>query len=327
MKKVMFVLFLSIVCMTVFAQEVELQSPGIYAQFELEEGSITFLLDDQNAPVAVKSFIALCQGDNPLFSNLIIDKVIPGYALLSGIPKESDSSSGIYFPKQTGSYSLGEPGVLAFTGMPALSSADRFIITLDGDSYLDNVYSSFGKIVQGEEYLSSIEEGSPILNIQIVRQGEEYQDVTATRESIVEDIELAYQQHLAYLEENKPEIATVLKEWPDFRMSPNGIYYHVIYEGYGDKPVKGNAIKTHYKGTLLNGTVFDSSIDRGTPFSLNLGVDPVIQGWIETLLDMQTGESRFVLIPPNLAYGERAAGNIIPANSWLLFEIQLLSVE
>lgn len=331
MKKGMFILLLSITSLMVFSQEEELQSPGIYARFELEGGSITFLLDYKSAPVAVTSFIGLTEGtlglqesSVPVYQNLTIDNVISNYAVFSGIPESSDSPSGIRFPRETGIYSMTDPGVLAFTGMPSMSSADRFFITLSGDSYLDNVYTSFGKAVQGVELLSGLKKGMSINNIQILRVGIEAEGFTVDQEHLKERITQAYQNHL---EEARSDIAAVVKEWPDYNMTPGGIYYHVIYEGYGEKPVGGDTVKAHYTGKLLNGTVFDSSVERGAPFELTLGVDAVIQGWVETLQDMQPGESRMVLIPPEMAYGERAAGNIIPPNSWLIFEIQLLSVE
>jgi FKBP-type peptidyl-prolyl cis-trans isomerase len=100
-----------------------------------------------------------------------------------------------------------------------------------------------------------------------------------------------------------------------------------LYEGVGIKPRTGNKVTVHYSGKLLNGQVFDSSIQRGTPYEMELGVDPVIEGWVETLMDMRPGEGRMVVIPPELAYGEKSAGNVIGPNSWLIFEIQLLNVE
>jgi len=334
MKKGMFILFLGIISFTLFAQQEEPQSPGIYARFGLEDYSITFLLDYQSAPVAVTSFIGLSEGSltsqgsgEPVYQNMTIDKTIKNYAVFSGIPESSGIRSGIRFPRESSIYSQGEPGIIAFTGMPSMSSADRFFITLSGDPYLDNVYTAFGKVVEGIEHLESLEEGTPIRGIQIIRIGSEAENFVVDQEHLQLRLDRAYSNHLEQLEASRPDLASVIKEWPSYRMTPGGLYYNVIYEGYGEKPVAGNTITAHYTGKLINGTVFDSSVERGAPFKLTLGVDGVIQGWVETLQDMQPGESRVVLIPPEMAYGDRAAGNIIPANSWLLFEIQLLSVE
>ena len=83
----------------------------------------------------------------------------------------------------------------------------------------------------------------------------------------------------------------------------------------------------HYTGRLLDGTVFDSSIERGEPLEFRAGTGRVIPGWDETVIDMQRGERRLIVIPPELAYGDRAVGGVIPANSFLVFEMELVSFE
>jgi len=88
----------------------------------------------------------------------------------------------------------------------------------------------------------------------------------------------------------------------------------------------GNTVSVHYKGALLNGTVFDSSYNRGSPFSFTLGQNTVIQGWEQGVLGMKVGGKRKLIIPPHLAYGPRAMG-LIPTNSTLVFEIELLEVK
>jgi len=96
--------------------------------------------------------------------------------------------------------------------------------------------------------------------------------------------------------------------------------------GTGDREVKsGDKIKVDYVGTLVNGTKFDSSIDRGEPFIFTIGVGHVIQGWDQGLMGMKVGEKRKLTIPSNLAYGERGAGSSIPPNSILIFEVKLIS--
>jgi len=96
--------------------------------------------------------------------------------------------------------------------------------------------------------------------------------------------------------------------------------------GTGVEAKTGNTISVHYKGALLNGTVFDSSYNRGSPFSFTLGQNTVIQGWEQGVLGMKVGGKRKLIIPPHLAYGPRAMG-LIPTNSTLVFEIELLEVK
>jgi FKBP-type peptidyl-prolyl cis-trans isomerase FklB len=108
-------------------------------------------------------------------------------------------------------------------------------------------------------------------------------------------------------------------------VTPSGLQYKVIRQGDGPKPTAASKVTTHYKGTLVNGKVFDSSYDRGTPTSFNVG--GVIKGWTEALQMMPVGSKWILYIPQNLAYGERAVGANIPPYSTLIFEIELLSME
>ncbi len=121
----------------------------------------------------------------------------------------------------------------------------------------------------------------------------------------------------AFLEENsKKENVTTL---------PSGLQYEILTEGTGDKPKATDSVKCHYHGTLLDGTVFDSSVQRGQPAVF--GVNQVIKGWVEALQLMSVGSKWKLFIPSNLAYGSQGAGNSIEPNSTLIFEVELLGIE
>lgn len=106
----------------------------------------------------------------------------------------------------------------------------------------------------------------------------------------------------------------------------SGLQYEVLSEGEGDqKPTLNDVVVAHYHGTLVDGTVFDSSVDRGEPASFPLG--QVIQGWQEALQLMNVGDKWRIVIPPELAYGEQGAGQKIGPNSTLVFEVELLEVK
>lgn len=112
---------------------------------------------------------------------------------------------------------------------------------------------------------------------------------------------------------------------PTLTTLPSGLQYRVLVAGTGATPVNGQVVRAHYIGTLTNGTVFDSSRARGTPFEFTLGAGQVIAGWDEAFLTMKVGERRLLVIPPSLGYGGSANGNI-PANSTLVFDVELLAV-
>ena len=106
---------------------------------------------------------------------------------------------------------------------------------------------------------------------------------------------------------------------------PSGLQYKVIKTGAGKSPKATDTVKVHYHGTLTDGTVFDSSVERGEPATFP--VNGVIPGWIEALQLMKEGDKWQLVIPPKLAYGERGAGGKIGPNSVLVFDVELLSIE
>jgi FKBP-type peptidyl-prolyl cis-trans isomerase FkpA len=107
----------------------------------------------------------------------------------------------------------------------------------------------------------------------------------------------------------------------------SGLYYVQTKPGTGAKAESGKTVSVHYTGKLLNGTKFDSSVDRGQPFEFGLGAGQVIKGWDEGIALMSIGEKGFLLIPSGLGYGTRGAGGSIPPNSVLVFEVELLGIK
>jgi FKBP-type peptidyl-prolyl cis-trans isomerase FklB len=120
-----------------------------------------------------------------------------------------------------------------------------------------------------------------------------------------------------FLEANKQKAGVV--------SLPSGLQYEVITEGTGVKPLAKNKVTCHYHGTLIDGTVFDSSVKRGQPATFPLNM--VIKGWTEGLQLMSVGSKWRFFIPPQLAYGDRQTGSDIGPNSTLIFEVELLGVN
>jgi FKBP-type peptidyl-prolyl cis-trans isomerase len=106
----------------------------------------------------------------------------------------------------------------------------------------------------------------------------------------------------------------------------SGLKYEDLKEGTGDEAKAGNTVEVHYTGWLKDGKKFDSSLDRKEPFSFKLGAGKVIKGWDEGVAGMKVGGKRKLTIPPELGYGARGAGNVIPPNAELTFEVELLKV-
>jgi len=112
-----------------------------------------------------------------------------------------------------------------------------------------------------------------------------------------------------------------------FTTTPSGLQFKDLVVGTGQEASQGATAVVHYTGWLMDGTKFDSSLDRGTPFNFVIGRGQVIGGWDEGVATMNVGGKRELIIPPGLAYGERGAGGVIPPGATLKFEVELIEVR
>jgi peptidylprolyl isomerase len=120
------------------------------------------------------------------------------------------------------------------------------------------------------------------------------------------------------------EEALIKEKYPNAIRTSSGMMYIILKEGNGATPTSGALVEAHYTGRLLDGTKFDSSVDRGKPFLFLVGRGEVIKGWDEAFLSMKKGEKRILIIPPGLAYGDKGMGTI-PPNETLIFEVELIN--
>lgn len=125
----------------------------------------------------------------------------------------------------------------------------------------------------------------------------------------------------------EPEESNVSADENGVYTTESGLKYEKIEEGDGAQPQRGNTVTVHYTGMLEDGTVFDSSRERNRPFSFRIGVGQVIRGWDEGVGMMQVGDRWKLIIPPELGYGERGAGGVIPPNATLIFDVELLRIS
>jgi FKBP-type peptidyl-prolyl cis-trans isomerase FklB len=179
------------------------------------------------------------------------------------------------------------------------------------DINLDIYTSGIRDALGGKDSLMSQEEIRTTI-------GELQKRVMAARQKeLKEEAEKNLAESKAFLEENKKK--------DGIKTLPSGLQYKILTEGSGKTPKATDTVTVHYRGTLINGTEFDSSYKRGQPVTFQ--VNGVIRGWNEALQLMKGGSKWQLFIPPELAYGERAAGPQIPPNSTLIFEVELISVK
>ncbi len=122
-------------------------------------------------------------------------------------------------------------------------------------------------------------------------------------------------------------LSIILAQGAETLTTPGGVKIETLKEGQGPLPKKGQKVVVHYTGTLPNGSKFDSSRDRNQPFSFPLGQGQVIKGWDEAIAAMKVGTRAKITIPPAMGYGERGAGGVIPPNSTLIFDVELLDAK
>ena len=113
----------------------------------------------------------------------------------------------------------------------------------------------------------------------------------------------------------------------EVQVTESGLQYEILEDAEGPKPTAEQTVVAHYEGTLINGTKFDSSVDRGTPFEFSVGQGAVIKCWDHALTEMSVGEKATVTCPPDMAYGDSGAGDVIPGGATLNFDIQVLSCQ
>ncbi|HLZ00134.1 MAG TPA: FKBP-type peptidyl-prolyl cis-trans isomerase [Candidatus Angelobacter sp.] len=210
---------------------------------------------------------------------------------------KAETSSPFKTPQEKGSYAL---------GLNIGETFRRRAVDVDINIFLKGLKDAMA----GKSLMTDDEKQAALMEMQKIageKQAEQRKNLAASNKQEGED----------FLAKNKTQ--------PGVVTLPSGLQYKVITNGTGPKPAAGDTVSCHYRGTLLNGTEFDSSYKRGQP--LSIPVDRVIKGWTEALQLMPVGSKWQLFIPGDLAYGERGAGDDIGPNATLIFEVELLSIE
>jgi peptidylprolyl isomerase len=310
---------------------------GLFARINTDRGDIVVRLEFQKTPLTVCNFVALaegkmniCQG-KPYYNGLTFHRVIADFMIQGGDPVGNGTGGpGYRFPDEiVDSLKHDGPGVLSMANSGPGSNGSQFFITHKDTPWLDGRHTVFGRVVEGQDTVNVIRQGDRIRSITIIRNGQlasQFKADQAAFDSLLREAN----DKAANSERNRrnAEIAQINSKYPNAQQSPSGIRYIIQKQGTGNKPDRGKTVRVSYKGSLLSGQVFDNSDMHGGPFEFQVGVGRVIKGWDEMVMDMKVGERRVAIIPPELAYGERGAGDgVIPPNSFLVFEMELVAVK
>lgn len=306
---------------------------GIYAKFTTPKGAILVNLEYEKTPGTVGNFVALAEGNlendakpqgTPYYNGLKFHRVIPDFMIQGGCPLGTGTGSpGYQFDDEIHpELKHDAPGKLSMANAGPGTNGSQFFITHVATPWLDGKHTVFGSVVEGQEVVDTVAQNDE-MQVEIIRVGdvaESWNAVEAFR-SFEGERERRLQEARKKQQELLDSVAAGYDE------TPSGLRYKIIQKGEGKKATKGAMVSVHYKGQLLDGTVFDSSYKRKQPIDFAIGVGQVIAGWDEGIQLLQVGDKARLVIPADLAYGERGAGGVIPPNATLIFDVELMNVK
>ncbi|MDD1547985.1 peptidylprolyl isomerase [Riemerella anatipestifer] len=321
---------------------------GVYAKMETSKGSMIIQFNDKESPVTVANFVGLAQGTienkakkkgEPYYDGIIFHRVIKDFMIQGGDPMGTGMGDpGYKFDDEKNDLKHEGKGYLSMANSGANTNGSQFFITEVATPWLDGKHTVFGKVIQGLEVIDAIanveigaqhkpKQDVVIQKVEIFTKGESYKDYDAAK-VFNEGKSKIEERNRAYIAKKEAEAAKKLEELKaGMTATASGLLYKITKSTEGKAPKAGDMVAVHYAGRLTNGQEFDNSFKRGEPIEFPVGTGRVIKGWDEGIMLLKEGEQATLLIPSNLAYGERGAGGVIPPNAWLLFDVELVKVK
>ena len=307
---------------------------GLYAKFNTSKGEIVVNLEFEKTPGTVGNFVALAEGNlensakpqgNPYYNGLKFHRVIADFMVQGGCPQGTGTGNPGYSFEDEFHADLkhDKPGVLSMANSGPATNGSQFFITHVETPWLDKKHTVFGNVIEGQDIVDAIQQNDELTSMEILRVGasaEAFNAIEAFRK---------FEGSRAEREatEKEGQEAILNEAAAGFKQTESGLRYQIIQEGAGKQATKGDMVSVHYKGQLLDGTVFDSSYKRKEPIDFTIGVGQVIPGWDEGIQLLKVGDKARMVIPSDLAYGAAGAGGVIPPNAPLIFDVELVGVK
>ncbi|MDR0586277.1 MAG: peptidylprolyl isomerase [Treponema sp.] len=317
---------------------------GLFARIKTNRGEVIVRLEYEKAPLTVCNFVALAEGKmtfcagKPFYNGLTFHRVISkangdaqDFMIQGGDPLgNGQGGPGYQFPDEFDPGLRHDvPGILSMANAGPGTNGSQFFITLVATPWLDDHHTVFGRVVEGQQVVNFVKQGDKIESVTIVRNGPGAQAFKADQAAFDRFLVTAKEAAAAKAKARRDaDLAQIKAKYPGLTGDPSGLMYTIQKAGDGDKPRPGSTVRVSYTGMFITGEVFDASDAHGGPLEFTAGTGQVISGWDRLVLDMKVGEKRLAVIPPELAYGERGAGNgAIPPNSFLVFEMELVEIR
>jgi cyclophilin family peptidyl-prolyl cis-trans isomerase len=354
MKKSILLLLLAVTSFYSCKDEHSNLPDGLYADIETNKGHIIVELDYKKAPITVANFVTLAEGKNefvtkeylkgkPFYDGLKFHRVIEEFMIQTGDPEGTGSGdTGYKFKDEITDLKFDKAGVLAMANNGPGTNSSQFFITHVETPWLDGKHTIFGHVVEkGQEIVNQVKQDDKIVTVTIIRNGEAAKKFDAVKVFHDYFSEIAKEQSkYAGVQKEKVDALAALKA--KATKTSTGLEYVITQKGTGKKPANGTQVYIHYSGFLENGTLFDSSVEevaktfgkfdaaraeakgyQPIPFTAG-SKSGLIPGFIEGIEQLSFGDKAVIFIPSHLAYGATGAGNVIPPNANIVFEIQLL---
>ena len=338
---------------------------GLYADMETNKGEILLKLEFEKTPVTVANFVSLAEGTNeqladslkgkPYYNGISFHRVLKDFMIQGGDPTGTGEGNPGYkfkdeFPKDENGQLLlkhDKAGILSMANSGPTTNGSQFFITHKETPWLDGKHTVFGNVVKGQEVVDSIAQNDTIINIEIIKLGKKARKFKAAKEftkffenfaeekKIIDDkITIAQENLVMKINENADKFIEL----------PSGLKYVITETKNGEFPKKGVNVKVNYAGYFTDGRLFDTSYkeiaksyqvydhirdDKGgyAPFKTIYSSEArLIPGFREGLQQMKIGDKAMLSIPSHLGYAAQGLGGVIPPNTDLVFEIELVEL-